>query len=363
MRLGHAWVKRDQVGMRTMQRARRRVLAGAVIAATIVGLDRPVARSEAPQVSQPAIIFRAAEQDIDDLKAVFATVRSKKVVEARVRTPGTIATLSVSEGTHVQPGQVLGLVTDPKIALRLKASDAQIVALESRVATASAELERSTELQKRGVAPQSRLDQAKTAFDVATNELSAARSERGVIEKQAEEGQVLAPAAGRILRVPVTEGSVVMAGESLATIAANEYLLRLEVPERHARFMKLGDTLKVGKRGLDVKSTPTVAGKIVQVYPELQGGRVIADAEVPNLGDYFVGERALAWISAGTRKAITIPRDLTFNRSGIDFVRVLNDGHPIDVVIQIGQPVATEGAEPLVEVLSGIKAGDGLVRP
>ena len=31
---------------------------------------------------------------VDDLKAVLATVRSKKVVEARVRTPGTIATLT-----------------------------------------------------------------------------------------------------------------------------------------------------------------------------------------------------------------------------------------------------------------------------
>ena len=272
--------------------------------------------------SKPQEGFTVVEQEIDDLKAVYATVRSKKVVEARVRTPGTVASLKIPEGMHVEPGQVLGLVADPKIALRIKASDAQIVALESRVATAKADFERTTELQRRGVAPQARLDQAKTGFDVATNELSAARAEREVIEKQIEEGQVLAPATGRILKVPVTEGSVVMAGESIASIAANEYLLRLEVPERHARFMQKGDPVRVGRRGLGPDQQPEAEGRIVQVYPELQGGRVVADAEVEKLGDYFVGERTLVWISAGKRKSILVPPDYVFKRFGLDYVRM-----------------------------------------
>lgn len=336
----------------------------AMVAAALPGCSgepsEPARKNAEP--ATPAVVFTAAELEVDDLKAVLATVRSKKVVEARVRTPGTVATLDVTEGAHVEPGQVLGLVADPKIALRLKASDAQIVALESRLATAKAELERTTELQKRGVAPQARLDQAKTGFDVATNELAAARSERDVIVRQAEEGQVLAPATGRILRVPVTEGSVVLAGESIATIAANEYLLRLEVPERHARFLQKGDRLKVGQRGLGPDQAGAIEGRIVQVYPEIQSGRVIADAEVAGLGDYFVGERTLAWISAGKRKRVVVPRELTFRRFGLDYVRVATTGAPVDVVVQLGQPAPSDGATPLVEALAGVRPGDRLVR-
>lgn len=326
--------------------------------------------SEQPRGAQKAspppaaeVAFTVAAQDVADLKSVLATVRSKKVVDARVRTPGTVAALDIIEGQHVEPGQVLGLVADPKIALRLKASDSQIVALQSRLATAKAELERTTELLKRGVAPQARLDQAKTAFDVATNELAAARSEKAVIEKQAEEGQVLAPTAGRILRVPVTEGSVVMAGEGIATIAANEYLLRIEVPERHARFMRTGDTLKIGKRGLGADDASVAQGRIVQVYPEIQNGRVVADAEVAGLGDYFVGERVLAWISAGTRRSLTVPRALIVQRHGLDYVRVAAAGKPVDVVVQLGQEASGEAASPMVEVLAGVAAGDKLVKP
>lgn len=319
-------------------------------------------KKAAPAGEGQKVAFTAAEQEVDDLKSVLATVRSKKVVEARVRTPGTVASLNVVEGALVEPGQVLGLVTDPKIALRIKASDAQIIALGSRLETARAELERTTELQKRGVASQARLDQARTAFDVATNELAAARSERAVIERQAEEGQVLAPATGRVLRVPVTEGSVVLGGESIATIAANEYLLRLELPERHARFIQKGATLKVGQRGLGPDQQAVTEGRIVQVYPEIQSGRVIADAEVAGLGDYFVGERTLAWISVGKRKTLMIPRELTFRRFGLDYVRLATAEKPLDAVVQLGNPQGGD-ASPLVEVLAGIKAGDKLVQP
>lgn len=341
-------------------------MAAGLVAALLSGCkgETPGGKPKAAAQEPAAVAYTAAEQDIDDFKAVLATVRSKKVVEARVRTPGTIAKLNVIEGAHVEPGQVMGLVADDKIALRIKASDAQITGLMSRLATAKAEFERSAELQKRGVTPQARVDQAKTAFDVATNELTAARSERAVIERQIEEGQVLAPAAGRVLRVPVTEGSVVMAGESIATIAANEYLLRLEVPERHARFMQKGDPLKIGSRGLGPDRPAPVGGRIVQVYPEIQNGRVVADAEVSGLGDYFVGERTLAWISAGKRKGIVVPRDLVFTRFGLDYVRIASaPDRLIDVVVQLGQPFPVDGEAPRTEVLAGVKAGDRLVRP
>ena len=304
------------------------------------------------------------ETEIDDLKAVFATVRSKKVVEARVRTPGTVVSLKIVEGAHVEPGQVLATVADPKIALRIKASDAQIVAIESRVATAKADLDRTAELQRRGVTAQARLDQVRTAFDVATNELSAARAERGVIERQIEEGQVLAPSVGRVLKVPVTEGSVVMLGESIATIAANEYLLRLELPERHARFMKVGDPVRIGARGLSPDQKALTEGRIVLVYPELQGGRVIADAEVATLGDYFVGERALVGISAGKRKTIIVPDTVVVKRFGLDYVRLFQEKGPgVDVVVQLGQLAPLPDGTAGVEVLAGLKPGDVVVPP
>lgn len=319
----------------------------------------PVLSADAPTTPGP---FTVAIEEIDDLKSVYAMVRSKDLTEARVRTPGTIVSLKADEGASVETGQLLALVADPKIALRIRALDAQIVAIQSRTETAKTELERSEALKAKGVAPQARVDQAQTAYDVALNDLKAARAERSVVETQVEEGQVLAPAAGRVLKVPVTEGSVVMAGESVATIAANEFLLRLELPERHAGSIKPGDPVRLGGRGLAGDGAPLAEGRIVQVYPELANGRVVADAEVPGLGSYYVGERVLVWISAGKRASIQVPQAYVFRRYGLDYVRVAGaGGAQADVVVQTSQaPAAKTG---MVEIFSGAVAGDTLVQP
>jgi hypothetical protein len=107
-----------------------------------------------------------------------------------------------------------------------------------------------------------------------------------------------------------------------------------------------------------------VSGKIVQVYPELQGGRVIADAEAPGLGDYFVGERARVWISAGKRPGVVVPTGFVFARFGLDFVAVKgSDGKPVDVVVQRGSAAALDGGGDGVEILAGLAAGDVIVKP
>ena len=333
---------------------------GVVFAATLAFAGLGTSFAAEDQTSTAS--FTVAMQDIDDLKSVYATVHSKDLIEARVRTPGTIATLQVSIGNSVVPGQVMALVADPKIALKIRALDAQIVAIQSRMGTAKTELERSRELKAKDVAPQSRVDQAQTTFDIAVNDLKAAQAERSVVETQIEEGQVLAPAAGRVLKVPVTEGSVVMAGESIATIAANDYLLRLEVPERHARFIKAGDVVHLGERGLGAPEKPLIEGRITRVYPELSDGRLVADAEVPGLGNYFVGERVLVWISAGKRQAILVPRRFVFKRFGLDYVRLAGkDGTTTNVVVQTGRAEST--GDDSIEILLGLTAGDQLVQP
>jgi len=342
-----------------MRSGAQALTAACMAALAVSGGAADVARAQAP-----AGTFKVAEQEIDDLKSVLASVRSKDRIEARVRTPGTVISLKVDEGVEVSAGQLIATIADPKIALKIKGIDAQIVGLTSRAANARTEYERAEQLLKRGVTAQARVDQLRSALDVAENELKAARAERQVAEEQSAEGQVLAPAAGRVLRVPVTEGSVVLAGESVATIAANAYLLRLELPERHARFMKKGNPVKVGPRGLSQGQNSVGEGHILQVYPELQGGRVIADADVPGLGAYFVGERALVWISAGKRTTFVVPADFIFTRFGLDYVRVTSTrGDGSDVVVQLGGQVTMPGGGAGREVLAGVRSGDVLVRP
>ncbi len=310
----------------------------------------------APHFAVAAEGFVAHASEIVDQKAVIATVEPIHQLVARARIGGTIAVLKAKEGDSVAGGAELATVADQKLVLQMEAIDSRIQSQQAQRDQARTDLDRIQELQRRGVATQSQLDQAKTNLDIAERNLSAMRSDRSVLAQQTSEGVVLAPGAGRILTVPVSEGRVVLPGETIATLAEDRYILRLQLPERHARFMRAGDVVLIASRGLESDSAEKKReGRVRLVYPEIQGGRVIADVDVAGLGDYFVGERTRVYVATGARRAIVVPASYVYRRAGVTYAKLAGGA---EVVVQPG-----ESREDGVEILSGLRDGDVLVSP
>ncbi len=306
-------------------------------------------------------VFAVTSSAVPDQKAVFATIESRRVVPGRSRIGGTVAELAVKEGDHVDLGQVIATVGDDKLALQMKALDAQIAGLEAQLAQARTDQARAEDLFAKGIAPKTQLDQAHTAFNVASNALRARTAERSVIQQQFNEGRVLAPAAGRVLKVQLTAGTVVLPGDPVAMIAEQNFVLRLRVPERQARLLKAGDPVRID--GDELGQAAPRFGTISLVYPQIEDGRVVADATVEGLGDYFVNERVRVWISAGDRVAFVIPERFITTRFGIDYVRLRSSANvDSDVPVQRGRPAPRKDMPDGIEILSGLRAFDRLVR-
>ena len=302
-----------------------------------------------------------AARPVADEKAVFATVESVSVVPARGRIGGTIVQLNVREGDAVVRGQAIATVGDEKLALQMKSLDAQIDALQAQSNQAQIDFTRTEGLVERETLPRIKLDEARTALNVAENGLRAKTAERAVVQQQFNEGQVLAPADGRVLKKLAAVGSVVLPGDPIATIAQQNFKLRLRVPERHARFLKAGDRIRVD--GGEFGDHASKSGVIDLVYPLIEDGRVIADATVDGLGEYFVGDRLRVWISGGTRTAFVIPSRYVTTRFGIDYVRIRQADRTIEAPIQRGRDLPSPDLPDGLEILSGIGVGDELVQP
>ena len=311
-----------------------------------------------------AIVASAASADefsihtiqVDDRKAVIATVEPVHLLVARARIGGTIMRVNVKEGDRIAAGAEVATVVDQKLALQMQALDSRIKSQQAQRDQAKIDFDRVQELMRRGVNSQMQLDQARTALDVAERTAAAMHSDRDVIMQQAAEGAVLAPGAGRVLTVPVSEGRVALPGETIATLAEDNYILRLSLPERHARFMRAGDTVLIAARGDQTESEETMRkGKVRLVYPEIQGGRVIADVDVDQLGDYFVGERTRVYVTTGKRDTIVVPATYVYQRAGVNFVRLKNGA---EIVVQPGE-TRPDG----VEILSGLTDGDVVTHP
>jgi RND family efflux transporter MFP subunit len=318
----------------------------------------------ATMVSAPlayAQTLDVAARSVADEKAVFATVESISVVPARGRIGGTIVQLNVKEGDRVTRGQAIAVVADEKLALQMKSLDAQMQALQAQADQAQIDFTRTEGLVDRGILPRTKLDETRTALNVAENGLRAKTAERAVIQQQFNEGQILAPVDGRVLKRMVSVGSVVLSGDTVEMIAQQDFKLRLRVPERHARLLKAGDRIRID--GAEIGEQGTRSGVIDLVYPQIEDGRIIADATVEGLGEYFVGDRLRVWISGGARTAFVIPSNYVTTRFGIDYVHLRQADQTVDAPVQRGRDLPSPELPNGLEILSGIRAGDQLVQP
>jgi len=297
---------------------------------------------------------------VNDEKSVFATVQSRNVVPARARIGGTIVDLKVRQGDSVTLGQVIATVTDRKLGLQASSYGAQVAAAQAQLAQAKLDYERMKRLLAANAVSKNAFDQARTQYDVAVSTVRSITAQKAVVQQQSAEGEVLAPAAGRVITVPVTSGTVLMPGDTVATVAQGDFVLRLQVPERHARYLHVGDSIRLDGADLGLKGPRF--GKITLIYPEIDNGHVVADAMVQDLGDYFVGERVRVWVSAGKRKTFVIPRNLITTSSGIDYVHLWLAGQVLEVPVQRGQVIHNPNRRDTIEILSGLHAGDRLIK-
>ncbi len=292
-----------------------------------------------------------APVDLTDWKSVFGQVEARDRLPARARLGGTLVELTVKEGDEVKAGARLGRIVDEKLAFQISAFDAQRASLDAQLANAEAELKRGEDLLARGVTTAQRLDALRTQVDVLKGQIEAVAAQRQVVEQQAAEGDVLAPADGRVLDVPVAKGAVVMAGEEVVLLGGGGIFLRLAIPERHAAALREGATLPI--------ETPEgeVQGTLERIYPLIENGRVLADVAVQGLSGRFVDARVLVRLPMAARPALAVPRAALITRAGVDFVAVETAAGLALRTVLPGEPQVIGGVES-VEVLSGLQPGD-----
>ncbi len=136
------------------------------------------------------------------------------------------------------------------------------------------------------------------------------------------------------------------------------FFLRLERPERFASDLQPGreNPYFNNKRG-------KLPGGSPRFYTQIDNGRVIADVEVDKLDTAFVNARIRVEVPIGSGSALLAPVDAVVNRHGIDFMSVEDhNGALVERTVILGAVQDGDNAG-LVEVISGVSAGDKVVLP
>ena len=299
-----------------------------------------------------------SERSIPDYKGVSAVITNRDAGDARARIGGKLVQLLVREGDAVRRNQLVAVVADDRIASEARAAAASVVAAQTSADQAARDLSRAEKLFSQGAISQAAIESARAQAQATAAALRAAKAQADAARALQGQGEIRAPADGKVIRASIPQGSVVMAGDLVVAISTGAQVLRIELPESEARSLVAGgDITLMAEDGQGAGR----AAKIRQVYPAVANGRVTADLDAPGLDTSFIGARVRVLVPVGQRQAIVIPARYIDTRYGADYVRLLRAGSTIDIPVQRGGPVPLPDMPDGVEILSGVRPGDAIV--
>lgn len=333
--------------------------AGSTGSTGAVGAPGPSGRP-APTVTLAASdIATVKRETIEEGVAITGDLRPIESVEVRARLEGDLIGVYVREGARVRQGQVLARFESSEQESGLASAEADRVAAQSDLATATWNLEQTKELFKAGAVSERDLKAAEQTVAASRARLAAAQSRMRATGSLVRDTRVLAPTSGVISRKLVENGEHVARGAGLFTLVRSDILeLAAAVPARQANVVTVGQSVRFsadGRRfdGKVARVSPTVdpATRSVSVYVQ------IPNANGALKGGTFASGRVVSRVVAG---ALVVPASAIKQSAdgGRPYVYRLM-GTQIDVAsVQLGVVDDNLGT---AEVLEGLSEGDRVV--
>lgn len=287
--------------------------------------------------------------------AAFENVR----ISARVS--GVVDRLLVSEGDHVEAGQVVAEIEAERFRIAVALAEAQRARAVAAHEDATRTLARREELFKAQVVSEDEVGRERLQAALATADLAGAEAALAKARIDLRDAQVTAPISGTVQARMVDIGAAVQPGTGLAILIRRDPLLaRFSVAVEDAAVLKTGMACAVRVRGA-LSDAPAVIALVAEAASD--GSRmvpVIAKVEDPER-QLRPGAFCEITIPVATREAVVIP-DLAVRASERGFiVHVVVEGK--DGPVAKARTVRLGGRDGLgsVEVLDGLAVGERLI--
>jgi RND family efflux transporter MFP subunit len=231
--------------------------------------------------------------------------------------------------------------------------------------------DRIVNLAQSGISSASEVDTVEAAYTVALNRYATAleegrtrqaslaqrRAELDLAQKQLADTALRAPFNGAIQARVAGLGEFIQAGTPVVTLVRTDPLrLRLEVPERYAAGVRLGQNVRLRVEG----STNSVTAKIARLSPALseQNRMLLVEADVSNdEGSLRPGQFVRGEIITNERESgLVVPLNALITFAGLEKVVAVKDGKALEKTVSTGRRSAD-----WVEIVAGLQSGETVV--
>lgn len=347
--------------MRTLDHTARLtpLLAAALLTACGLGGNADAEPATPPPVTiQPSDLVVAAVHPLSSGPLISGTLEPERQAALRAEVGGVLVAVMAEPGQAVRAGESLARLDDDAIAEQARSAESAVRTAAEALAVARRNAERSETLAREGAVAERDLEQARWNAMNAETALADAEARAAAARKQLDRTVIRAPWAGVISERTARAGDVVQVGNPIVTLVDPGSLqLEATVPVAALEAVKPGTPVAFRVTG----SEAAWQGTITRVNPVVDPGtgQVRVRATVPNLaGGLAGGLFAQGTVSTVRKEALAIPDRAVDRRGFAPSVRRLRGGVVELVAVQTG---IQDEAAGLIEVLSGIAAGDTLL--
>ncbi|MBB2497468.1 efflux RND transporter periplasmic adaptor subunit [Aquipseudomonas ullengensis] len=325
----------------------------------------------------PAVEVELAK--VESLPLTFeyaARTAGFREVEVRAQVSGILQERTYREGSAVKQGQVLFRIDPRPYQAALARAKGSLAQEQARYRQTERDLKRIRELQKKGFASESELDNAISNFEQSKANIEAAKAEVQAKQIDLDYTTVEAPISGVTSKETVSEGSLMVAGDPSASLLTNitqldPIYVNFAAPDREVsqvrQGLRDGSLVRHGGQQMSVQikfgdgTTYKQEGKVdfTDSLIDRATGTVSARAVVPNPDQSLLPGQFVRVLVTGINKpnAITVPERAISQGPNGTFVYVVDEQNMARI-----RPVTTaHTALGRWVVESGIAAGDRVI--
>jgi RND family efflux transporter MFP subunit len=270
----------------------------------------------------------------------------------RAKAGGTLLTLSVSEGSRVQAGQVLGRIDMADLASRVAERNANLESARAALVQAERTHTSNERLAAQQFISGIALENSRAALDTARANLNAAQASLDTTRVGQRDATLLAPISGIVAKRHALPGEKVSVEQQVLTIVDLSKLeLAGSIGTHEVSRISAGMPVQVQVEGVE----QAVAGRVARIAPAAEPGTrsIGVTIELANPKETLrAGQYALARATLeDDTQRLTLPATAVGKTSGQDHVWVIENGTLARRAITVGRRDEREGR---VEVLQGV---------
>jgi RND family efflux transporter MFP subunit len=342
-----------------------------ISAAMVAGCHGSDSASPAVVQTMQARVVESRQQQVPVSLRSTGTVHARETAVVSAQVMGRIQQVLVHEGDSVRAGQTLAVLDDATLRASVEQAQAGVkaaqnaqAAAQSNAALAASTLGRYKQLEsEKSVSPQEmdevsrRAEAAAANFDAVRAQTDAARAQESGARTMLSYTRLTAPFSGIVTARMADPGTMAAPGVSLIQVDQSG-ALQLQATVDESAIGAVHKGLKVQVE-VDGAGAAGMAGTVQEIVPaaDQASHSFLVKIDLPAASQLLAGMYGTAEFPNGVRQAILIPRSAVVARGSLACVYVV-DGKGI---AQLRYLMLGGLQGDLVEVLSGISAGEKLV--